>query len=242
VWAFGIVMWEILEYGKIPYPDMNNAEASQRVLEGYRLPRPNNCPPEIYNVMLSCWESDPAARPTFGDLWKTISNILVARGDIDTSLLDDQYIPVPAPAPDVKQLYNNGENMYSLDDKVRPQSQQQGAGIYNSKDTDIALQSDGPGDIYSFSDNTVNNNNRNSAKPPPAQGEDIYSYDDSVQKGVKKVDIHAHATTDEKEEASDMYSYDPRAVQQQQQQNNNNRQDPNTESMYATENLYSITK
>ena len=36
VWAFAIVMWEILEYGKTPYPDMNNIQTMEYVKSGQR--------------------------------------------------------------------------------------------------------------------------------------------------------------------------------------------------------------
>jgi len=227
VWAFGIVMWEILEYGKIPYPDMNNAEASQKVLDGYRLPKPNNCPAEIYNIMLSCWHAEAVSRPTFSELWRTISDILLARGDIDSTLLDNQYIPVAAPAPDVQQLYNNGDNMYSLDDKVRPKS---GAGIYNSQ-----LDNNNNADIYSFSDASVKKAASHYQAPPqPSSGEDIYSYsDDKVNKKVEEQIYGNH----QKEEADDMYSYDPRSVPEvnRKDDTDNNKEE---ESMYSSEDLY----
>ncbi len=34
------------------------------ILKGVRLPRPENCPHDIYDVMLSCWQHSPAQRPT----------------------------------------------------------------------------------------------------------------------------------------------------------------------------------
>jgi len=42
VWSFGITLWEILEGGTVPYPDMDNSQALEAVLKGYRLPRPKN--------------------------------------------------------------------------------------------------------------------------------------------------------------------------------------------------------
>lgn len=33
--------------------------------EGERLPKPEDCPQDIYNVMLQCWAQKPDDRPTF---------------------------------------------------------------------------------------------------------------------------------------------------------------------------------
>lgn len=33
--------------------------------EGERLPRPEDCPQDIYNVMVQCWAHKPEDRPTF---------------------------------------------------------------------------------------------------------------------------------------------------------------------------------
>ncbi|CAL8103640.1 unnamed protein product [Calicophoron daubneyi] len=65
VWSFGIVIYEIITHGKVPYPSMNNTETLQQVESGYRMPRPPNCPPTIYEMVLSMWDVVPERRPTF---------------------------------------------------------------------------------------------------------------------------------------------------------------------------------
>ena len=37
VWSFGIVLWELFSYGKLPYYTYSNEEAVRIVLSGYRL-------------------------------------------------------------------------------------------------------------------------------------------------------------------------------------------------------------
>ena len=44
-------------------------EAVNYVLKGNRLSQPKSCPETIYKIMLSCWEEDPAKRPTFADIY-----------------------------------------------------------------------------------------------------------------------------------------------------------------------------
>ncbi|KAK3095989.1 hypothetical protein FSP39_021779, partial [Pinctada imbricata] len=65
VWSFGIVLIEIFTYGKEPYDGMGSKEAFQHVQQNYRIPRPDNCPSEVYDVILTCWNANPPSRPTF---------------------------------------------------------------------------------------------------------------------------------------------------------------------------------
>ncbi|XP_049307657.1 pneumococcal serine-rich repeat protein isoform X1 [Bactrocera dorsalis] len=71
VWSFGILLTELVTYGRIPYPGMTNAEVLTQVEHGYRMPSPPNCEPRLYEIMLECWHKDPMRRPTFETLqWK----------------------------------------------------------------------------------------------------------------------------------------------------------------------------
>ena len=68
VWSFGIVLYEIITYGRIPYPGMTNAQVLEQVKNGYRMPRPPGCPDKLYKIMLNCWQEEPESRPTFETL------------------------------------------------------------------------------------------------------------------------------------------------------------------------------
>jgi len=71
VWSFGIMLTELITYGRIPYPGMTNAEVLHQVEHGYRMQSPQGCPPLLYDIMLECWHKDPMKRPTFETLqWK----------------------------------------------------------------------------------------------------------------------------------------------------------------------------
>ncbi|XP_040160962.1 uncharacterized protein LOC120898750 isoform X1 [Anopheles arabiensis] len=71
VWSFGILLTELVTYGRIPYPGMTNAEVLTQVEHGYRMPQPQNCNTPLYEIMLECWNKDPMRRPTFETLqWK----------------------------------------------------------------------------------------------------------------------------------------------------------------------------
>eukprot|EP00918_Siedleckia_nematoides_P043812 GHVU01095737.1.p1 GENE.GHVU01095737.1~~GHVU01095737.1.p1 ORF type:complete len:515 (-),score=51.52 GHVU01095737.1:606-2123(-) len=71
VWSFGILLTEIVTYGRIPYPGMTNAEVLHQVEHGYRMPCPPGCPQALYEIMLEAWRKDENDRPTFETLqWK----------------------------------------------------------------------------------------------------------------------------------------------------------------------------
>ena len=71
VWSFGILLVELITYGRTPYPGMSNAEVLRKVEAGYRMDTPRDCPPELYQVMLHCWKKTPEERPTFETLqWR----------------------------------------------------------------------------------------------------------------------------------------------------------------------------
>ena len=82
VWSFGIVLYEIITYGRFPYPNMTNTEVLMQVQQGYRMPQPTSwtnkrCPDNLYDIMLDCWQEEPANRPTFKSLQWTLEHFFV---------------------------------------------------------------------------------------------------------------------------------------------------------------------
>src|SRR5580765_252867 len=83
VWAFGVLMWEITSLGEHPYPVKNNSEVLQYVREGGKLPKPLNCPPALYQLMLRCWNA-VNDRPNF---ILCLENIITLRDNIEDTIL-----------------------------------------------------------------------------------------------------------------------------------------------------------
>ena len=81
VWSFGIVIYEIITYGRFPYPGMTNAQVLEALQQGYRMPRPMGCPDKLYDVMLDCWKEEPASRPTFETLQWQLEEFFTTEGD-----------------------------------------------------------------------------------------------------------------------------------------------------------------
>ncbi|XP_067272821.1 tyrosine-protein kinase SRK2 [Pseudorasbora parva] len=85
VWSFGILLYEIVTFGQMPYPTMTNFQVVQQLPKGYRMPCPPSCPKFLYEIMCECWKENPADRPTFETLqWKLEDGY-----DVDVSSYDD---------------------------------------------------------------------------------------------------------------------------------------------------------
>ena len=69
VWSFGILLYELITYGRFPYPGMTNAQALEALQNGYRMPCPMGCPEQLYKIMRECWRDDAVLRPTFESLY-----------------------------------------------------------------------------------------------------------------------------------------------------------------------------
>nr|XP_020460226.1 tyrosine-protein kinase Lyn-like isoform X1 [Monopterus albus] len=78
MWSFGVLLYEIITYGKIPYPGMSKVEVISSVQQGYRMPQPNNCPRELYDVMVCCWNNKPEDRPTFEYMQSVLDDFFTA--------------------------------------------------------------------------------------------------------------------------------------------------------------------
>ena len=71
VWAFGVTAWEILTGGTEPYYHITMSEIITFVCGGGRLERKEleiGCPDALWDIISSCFDEDPATRPTFARL------------------------------------------------------------------------------------------------------------------------------------------------------------------------------
>ncbi|XP_077985663.1 uncharacterized protein LOC144440221 [Glandiceps talaboti] len=74
VWSYGIVLWEILNLGDDPYPEMTVEDVLYELQQGYRMPKPSHCSVQMYSLMADCWDEDPSERPSFDEITNRIEN------------------------------------------------------------------------------------------------------------------------------------------------------------------------
>uniref|UniRef100_A0A3Q3QSC0 Tyrosine-protein kinase SYK n=1 Tax=Monopterus albus TaxID=43700 RepID=A0A3Q3QSC0_MONAL len=65
VWSFGVLMWEAYSYGQKPYKGMKGNDVMQMIESGKRMDAPGNCPPEMFDLMRTCWTYKADERPGF---------------------------------------------------------------------------------------------------------------------------------------------------------------------------------
>ncbi|NXG67591.1 LCK kinase, partial [Hemiprocne comata] len=57
---------------------MTNPEVIQNLERGYRMPQPDNCPQELYELMMQCWKERPEERPTFEYMKSVLEDFFTA--------------------------------------------------------------------------------------------------------------------------------------------------------------------
>uniref|UniRef100_A0A674MLN8 Discoidin domain-containing receptor 2 n=2 Tax=Takifugu rubripes TaxID=31033 RepID=A0A674MLN8_TAKRU len=80
VWAFGVTLWEILNFCKEqPYSQLTDEQVIENTGEFFRdqkrqiyLPQPGLCPDSLYKMMLSCWRRNTKERPSFQEIHRAL--------------------------------------------------------------------------------------------------------------------------------------------------------------------------
>ncbi|XP_022083158.1 ALK tyrosine kinase receptor-like isoform X2 [Acanthaster planci] len=101
VWSFGVLLWEIMSLGYMPYPGMSNQEVIYFTTQGQRMNAPRNCPRPIQELMYQCWQRDPGDRPSFCFILQFLSDCLqdpgILSAPLPQELVDDKTPTVTRP-------------------------------------------------------------------------------------------------------------------------------------------------
>jgi len=76
VWSFGVLLYEVWTLGMIPYHLIaDDKEVARVVLQGERLPRPDNCSQQLYAIMQDCWKTSSRDRPSMLELQTALQEV-----------------------------------------------------------------------------------------------------------------------------------------------------------------------
>lgn len=196
VWSFGVVMWELMTRGKVPYQGIgSNANDLIQYLErGNRLPRPLNCcPPILYNIVLKCWIMEPTQRPAFKELSCALESVLAIYESKQSALIQQNVLPNSNEYADEKinfcqpNMYEYLEQDYErlrenlINDE---QQQQQPQSANNSR---VSIFKSGLDEM--IADPIMDGVDQTVAAPPPPYGEATASdfpYDHPSTSGYQK--------------------------------------------------------
>ncbi|XP_072022044.1 uncharacterized protein [Amphiura filiformis] len=76
VWSYGVLLWEIGALGGTPYAKIDSKDLTSMLKSGYRMPKPDKCADDMYEVMTNCWQFEADLRPSFRELHRTVSRML----------------------------------------------------------------------------------------------------------------------------------------------------------------------
>nr|AQT19784.1 hypothetical protein Smed-ryk [Schmidtea mediterranea] len=74
VWAFGVLLWELVTKAELPYSEIDPFEMPTCLRSGYRLGQPSNCPDNLWTIMHSCWNADSSKRPTIIEVMRKLKS------------------------------------------------------------------------------------------------------------------------------------------------------------------------
>ena len=102
VWAWGVLCYEVLSNGNVPYaPRYNANDIAVQVCEELRLPCPRGCPDVLWETVVApCFTTLASGRPTFRELRDTLSrDVCIACCNVPPPARQPAQ-PPPTPTPD----------------------------------------------------------------------------------------------------------------------------------------------
>ncbi|GFN97601.1 tyrosine-protein kinase receptor [Plakobranchus ocellatus] len=113
IWAFGVLMWEVVTLGQKPYPARNNIEVLHFVRDQGKPERPDNCADDMYALMKECWSFNADDRPSFGSLLERLElfqDKCAAMTDLEIAQLSPTAIDATACNPHFGYHHNRNRH------------------------------------------------------------------------------------------------------------------------------------
>lgn len=77
VWSYGVVLWEMFNPTQLPYQECDDGVCVERIVKGFGLGVPRQCPQRVGKIMKACWYLNPASRPSFLYISSLLNSIMV---------------------------------------------------------------------------------------------------------------------------------------------------------------------
>jgi len=91
VWSFAVAVWEILNFGTLPYYWLNNKDIAIKIIdENERLRKPAICPPEVWNIFEECFNFDPLKRPSFANILDSLNLYNASSGIVEQIQIQEE--------------------------------------------------------------------------------------------------------------------------------------------------------
>ncbi|XP_022799052.1 platelet-derived growth factor receptor alpha-like [Stylophora pistillata] len=148
VWAFGVLLWELVTLGGTPYPTVNNRELLRLLKNGYRMEKPDVCNSEMYDMMRECWLENPFDRPTFTLIRERLEEMMQK----DNPYLDFNVL-------DESRDYYNAPSFNSLIEESEDE-------VFEKEEGDESLKEDND-EIIIDKDQPMKDSNKNEIAPLP---------------------------------------------------------------------------
>ena len=80
VWSYGIVLWELMTLGEVPYSPINDDALISAITTDHEftLEKPIMCSENMFAVMVECWSREPTSRPSFLQLHEQIYKLTIS--------------------------------------------------------------------------------------------------------------------------------------------------------------------
>ena len=89
VWSFGVMLWEVICDGAVPYASLDFVQLSAMVASGHRLQLPAACPLSLKETIASCWLA-ASERQTFGELQGRFQEMMGSTAHFTETYLQEQ--------------------------------------------------------------------------------------------------------------------------------------------------------
>jgi len=82
VYSYGVTLWEMFSYGRLPYAEYSNDVAQKLIVSGQLMDSPLDCPPEVFALILKCWNRSAKERPTFAQVLTEVDTIFKKQSEV----------------------------------------------------------------------------------------------------------------------------------------------------------------